>query len=552
MANQGKSMSVPGDSWVKYPLLWLIVAVLVVYLPTIHFGYTQLDDSIFIEDFRGYNEDISNLFTSFTRGVFHETEDTYYRPLMMNSMLLNYQICGEDLVGYHIVNIMLHLLSVLFLFRLFLLTGVDKLHAFLLSLIFAVHPVLTQAVTWIPGRNDTLLAVFVFPFLINAWRYAESGKIKSLIISGICLLCALFTKETALLLPFAGAVLLIVLGKYRWNEKRVALQYGAWLVGFATFFVVKSAATVQPVATDILATVKVFVTRLPLLVQYVGKIFLPFNQSVFPIQQDTSYVYGLVALAGLIVLAFFSRKNNVRVVITGAALFLIFLIPALLVPYNLNEQAFEHRLYLPMAGMLLLVSQTPLFQNKLSGRSLTIAVLAVAIAFSVLNYRHQRHFADPVVFWKQAAETSPHSAYALMMYGARVEGRPNKYAFIRRAYALNPNEKYLNFYYGLMMMEQDSVDRAEQHFLTEIKNSDYYECYFHLARIAFEKRDFSKAAERMEEYLLRDPWNASANANLLLLYIDMGDKDAAWKQANKMRERVIPIPPAIMARLQSL
>jgi len=539
-----------GSFRIKYPLLWLAAAVLAVYLPTLGFGFTQLDDSIFIQEFRAYNEDISNLITSFTRGVFHETDDTYYRPFLMNIMLLNYQISGQDIAGYHAVNILLHLLSTFLLFRLFLVLGVRQLHAFLLCLVFAVHPVLTQAVTWIPGRNDTLLAVFMFLFLIGAMRYTQGGKTQTLLLSALCLLCALFTKETALLAPAAGFVMLVVPGKYNWKERRLVVQYAVWAGVFTLYYAVKSAATVKSVAMDITGTLGDFVSRLPLIVQYTGKIFLPFNLSVFPIQQDTVYYYGIIALIALVALVILSRKHGVRMMVTGVLLFLIFLAPALLVPYSLNEQAFEHRLYLPMAGMLLLLSQTVLFRNRQTDRTVITIVVGVAAGLSVLNYRHQQHFTDPVTFWKQAAETSPHSAYALMMYGARVDGRVNKYALIRRAYALNPDEKYLNYYYGLMLMEQDSIDQAEQHLLKEQRRSDYYECDFHLASIAFQKRDFPLAAERMERFLTRDPMNAPAHSNLLLLYLDMGRKDAALNQARKMRERGIAIAPEIQQRLR--
>ncbi len=535
---------------VKYPFLWLAAAVLAVYLPTMQFGFTQLDDSIFIQEFRAYNEDLSNLLTSFTRGVFHETNDTYYRPFLMNIMLLNYQVSGEDIAGYHAVNILLHLLSTVLLYRLFIALDVRQLHAFLLSLLFAVHPVLTQAVTWIPGRNDTLLAVFVFPFLTGILRYAKEGGARTLLLSALCLLCALFTKETALLAPAAGFVLLVIPGRYRWNERRVVVQYVVWLTCFLVYYGVKSAATVQPVAMDISGTLGDFVSRLPLIVQYIGKIFLPFNLSVFPIQEDTVYYYGVIALAALIGVVAFSRKNDLRLMLAGVLLFLVFLLPALLVPYSLNEQAFEHRLYLPVTGILLLLSQTTLFRNGLKDRTLIVSVAAVAILFSVLNYRHQQHFTDPVTFWKQAAETSPHSAYALMMYGARADGRPQKYAYIRKAYALNPDEKYLNYYYGLMLMEQDSIDLAEQHLLKEQQRSDYYECDFHLARISFHKKDFPLAAERMERYLTRDPMNVAANTNLLLLYLDMGLKDDATGQARKMQERGVSIAPEIQQRLK--
>jgi tetratricopeptide (TPR) repeat protein len=247
-----------------------------------------------------------------------------------------------------------------------------------------------------------------------------------------------------------------------------------------------------------------------------------------------------------------TKEKNWRVMAGGALIFLIFLVPALLIPRGLNEQCFEHRLYLPVMGMSLLLSQTVLFKNRLREPLLLFFVVAIAAFFALLNYRHQEHFKNSVVFWKQAAETSPHSAYALMMYGARADGRENKYALIRRAYAINPKEKYLNYYYGLMLQEQDSLDQAIEHLLDEQQRSDYYECDFHLARIYFTKRQLPLAAQHLERYLTRDPGNEAANSNLLLLYIDTRQREKAQAQADKMQQRGIAVAPMLLQQLAQM
>ncbi|MBS1688277.1 MAG: hypothetical protein JSS96_06100, partial [Bacteroidetes bacterium] len=139
---------------IKYPAILLILAIVLVYAVSISFGYTELDDSIFIRQYHEYNENLSNLVTSFHRGVFDATQDVYYRPLFLDSMILNYAISEDNIAGYHLVNILMHIIAVLLLFKLFKKLNISELHAFILCLIFAIHPVLSQAVAWIPGRND--------------------------------------------------------------------------------------------------------------------------------------------------------------------------------------------------------------------------------------------------------------------------------------------------------------------------------------------------------------------------------------------------------------
>jgi len=545
-------VAVPKPFVIPRPFLWLVLACLVIYFPSLQFGFTELDDSIFIRELHSYNEDLSNLWYSFKRGVFDATKDTYYRPLFLDSMILNYQVSEQDIVGYRVVNMLLHILSTCFLLQLFNRLFVPPLTAFLLCLLFAVHPVLSQAVVWIPGRNDTLMAVFVLPFLITAIDYAKTGRAVMLGLSFICLLAATFTKETALFAPMVGFIILVVILKYSWKDKRIWVQYGIWLAAAAIYFAGRSSATLKQQMLVPSQMVSDFVNRLPLLIQYLGKILFPFNLSVFPIQQDTSYYFGFAAVVLLAVLLFLGKDKNRRLIAGGFALFIVFLIPVLFVPNTLNEQTFEHRLYLPIIGILMVLSQTVVFRNSLPARSLLYVLSVVVAVFSFLNYRHQQNFTDPLTFWEQAANTSPHSAYALMMYGARVEDKQEGYRLMRRAYELNPNEKYLNYYYGVMLQNQDSVLASEKHFLKEQKISDYFECDFYLAQVAYQKKDQEGAQKHLERYLTRDSMNSAANNNLLLLYLSNQKKDEALRHIQNMQRRGLTVAPSLSQQAQAL
>jgi protein O-mannosyl-transferase len=549
------TLAKPGEIAISKPLLWLALAVVVMYFFSFSFGLTELDDSIFIRNFHDYNENLQNLFTSFQRGLFDPTKDPYYRPLFMDSMLLNYHLAdhGESLVSYHVINVLLHLLSVILIYKLFLKLNIKELPAFFLSLLFAIHPVLSQAVAWIPGRNDTLLAIFTFSFFLFCIDYSANGKIKSLLLSCLFLLLAFFTKETAVFAAPVAFVLMVLVLQKSVFDKRNLTQYAVWAGCFIVWFLVRSKATVSTgispaqVAHD-------FVPRLPLIVQYLGKVFFPFNLSVFPTQQDTVYYYGIAAVVLLAAIIFLTKERNMKAILGGLAIFLLFLLPVLLVPSNLNEQSFEHRLYLPVFGILLLLSQTVLFNNNFSSKNQlygSIAGIVVVIVFAGINFQHQKSFADPLTFWTEATETSPRSAYANMMLAARLpkEDFNRSCALFRKAYQLNPNEKYLNFYYGTMLQKKDSVKESEKYLLTEKKNSDYYECDFYLARVAMERKDFNGAANYLESYIKRDATNTVANSNLLLLYIDTQQPLKAKAQAKHMQATGMPVPKDLLQKL---
>ncbi len=542
---------------IRHPLLWLTIGALIVYLPSLFFGYTELDDSIFIRDFQSYNENLHNIITAFQRGLFDAVKDPYYRPLFSDSIILNYQFSGtENVWGYHAVNIIFHIIAVVLLFNIFRKLSIKELHAFILAMFFAVHPVLSQAVAWIPGRNDSMLAIFVFSFLISAINYSNNGKTSSLLFSGLFLLLAFFTKETAVFAaPVAFILFVFVLNK-KTREKNNIVQYALWAVCFGIWYAARAMATTASAGMTSARAVNESLHRLPVIVQYLGKIFLPFNLSVFPIQEDTVYYYGIAAIAVLTAVLVVNKQRNTKIILSGIAIFLLFLMPALLVPGNLNQQIFEHRLYLPIIGILLLLPQTVLFNNKLADKQLFTAAMAICGALAIINFYHQRNFANPKTFWTAAVETSPHSAFADMMLAARLDKdeTAKSEALFRKAYSINPREKYLNFYMAEMLQNtnnKDSVAASEKYLLVEKQVSDYFKCDFLLARVHMERNDFTGAADCLQTYLKHAPSNPMANNNLLLLYMQTQQADKAKALAKHMQQLGLAVPPGILKQLGS-
>ncbi|HUM45543.1 MAG TPA: hypothetical protein PLD84_01355 [Chitinophagales bacterium] len=385
-------------SGIPYPFILLSLVVVILYGGAANLGFTELDDSIFIKEQHAYNEDLSNLVTSFKRGVFNVTEDVYYRPLLLDSFILNYQVGGMEIKSYHVVNILLHLISVLLLFVLLKKLHFKEREAFLLTLFFSVHPVLTQAVAWIPGRNDTLLAVFIFSFFIAAINYANEGKAAPMLLQFLALLLAFFTKETAVFAAPVALLLIVLCLDKKWNDKKNMLLYGSWIIAFLLWFYVRSLATLKEDQMQFAQVVAALPSRLQVLLQYLGKIILPVNLSVFPITKDTSNVYGIAALVLIAAGIYFSKERNVKMIIAGISIFLLFLIPVLLVPATLNDQDFEHRLYLPMLGILILLGETVVFKNNWNERTVLIAGSIVCLVLATVNFNHQKNSATPSPF----------------------------------------------------------------------------------------------------------------------------------------------------------
>jgi len=532
---------------IKYPLLILGVIVMLLYMGSLSFGFTELDDTIFIKETHAYNEDLSNLTHSFQRGVFSETNDTYFRPLLLDSFIINNALSDTEVKGYHAMNLFFHLLAVLLIFGVFRRLGIDQLKSFLLTLIFAVHPVLSQAVVWIPGRNDTLLAIFAFAFMIYSLDYINKGGVKYLILQFIFLLAALFTKETAVFIAPAFLILCISCLQFNWKEMKQLRMYAIWFAALLIWIGVRSMATLKNDPIQLGTLFKNLPMRLSLSVQYLGKVLLPFNLSVFPMLNETSYLFGIAAILLLAVLIYFAKERNNKIWIGGLLWFLFLLAPLFVLPSALNDQDFEHRLYLPIIGLLIMLSQTALFKN-LKASMMTIVVVSICSVFAVINYMHQQSFESPLSFWTEAVRTTPNSSYANMMLGARMKEQDAQQgeALMWKAYAINPKEKYVNYYLGQNFLNKNQLDSAEKFLMNEMKTSAYFETPFLLSRVEILKKDTMLSLKYMADYLEKDPSNSQAINNYVLMLTQTNQWQKAKEFVAKKQAEQIAIPSELI------
>ncbi len=526
---------------IPYPVLWLLLLVSILYSGSLTLGFTELDDTIFVNEFHAYNEKPASLIHSFQRGVFSDTNDIYYRPMLLNSFVVNTLMTdGNTLQPFHGFNIFLHLLAVILLFFLLRKLLVEQPVAFLLAAIFAVHPVLTQAVSWIPGRNDSLLGVFAFAYMLCCLAYFKKPNGGYLLAQYLFLLSAFFTKETGLLIPLAFFILLSTLGLFSWKDKQHWIIAISWVLAGVGWYLVRSLATVKVSPLMHSDAWTNAIKRIPVALQYLGKAILPVNLSVFPMQNQTSYVYGILAFVLLAVGLYFSKSIQRRVVIGGAIWFVLLLTPLFLLPSAINDQDFEHRLYLPFLGLLLILSQTCLFVQVGRTKMLIIGGALIAV-LSVLSYQRQSFFSDAKTFWEEAVRTTPKSAYANMMLAARIDSSDLTRAkqLMYKAYQLNPNEKYINYYLGKQCLDEGKLDDANVFLQRELSLSAYYDTYFLLSRLRFQQQDTLGSIRYMEQYLEKDPSNPQAVNNLILMLVDSKQKEKARQLiAQKQKEGV--------------
>lgn len=530
---------------ISYPLSIIIVTGIFLYIKSLGFGLTQLDDSIFIKDFHALFSDIKNLGHLFFRGVFFETTDSYYRPLLMVSFMFNKLVTG-NLFGYHVTNLFFHLSSCVLLYHFLLKLHLRSDISFLLTLLFTVHPVLSQAVVWIPGRNDSMLTTFTLASFLFLIQYIETKKWYAVPLHILFFALALFTKESGIILPVLAFGYLFLLT--RAELKEYILLILSWTTIGIIWLYMRSISIepiIKPTASEY---AEGFINRLPLFVHYIGKFFLPFNLSVFPMQADTTIYLGLVAIVLLAAGLFLNKESNKKLLLFGSAWFVLFLLPAFFVPKEINEQAFEHRLYLPIIGLFLLLSQTIPFAEKYVDQKITFWIsLVIAAVFILINYGHQQKFKSEIVFWENAVIDSPSSSYAHKLLGVKyfTKGSTEKSREeLQKALEIDSTERYASLYYAKYLQTKNAKDPKIEYYL--LKEEQYHPGFidnlFELAKVNFEQGDKAAAQKYLEECIRVSPTFMMAKNNLIILLIENGKKQEALDKINQWKKDKTGVP----------
>ena len=102
--------------------------------------------------------------------VFFELDGREYRPMVRFSVWLNYQI-AQDATAFHYTNLVLHLAIVVCLYFFLILLLENRMHAFLASLLFALHPIHTTNIFFIYGRTDLIFGFFYINALLMFFIY---------------------------------------------------------------------------------------------------------------------------------------------------------------------------------------------------------------------------------------------------------------------------------------------------------------------------------------------------------------------------------------------
>lgn len=155
-------------------------------------------------------------------GIMHE--GGFYRPLIRLSIVFNKALCGHNAFGYHLTNLLIHLINVWLIIciaRLLLPEG-GKSFAIIPGILFGVFPIHHQSVFWISGRTDLLAGLFAFATILFILQFLEHGQPRFYSLSLICAILALLSKEVSIAIPPIIIAALLIFGSIKGKR---ALSY---------------------------------------------------------------------------------------------------------------------------------------------------------------------------------------------------------------------------------------------------------------------------------------------------------------------------------------
>lgn len=542
----------------KRPYIIIIVLGFLLYFQALFFNFSYLDDNTLILDNQSFLNNFGNIFQAFQIDVFHlfNHSAAYYRPILTVSLMLDYQLGGITPFIYHFTNIVLHLIAVCLVFSFFIRLKYRQDLAFLFSIIFLVHPVLTQAVAWIPGRNDSLLAIFFLSFFILFLKYLETEKQKYLLGCFSFFAIALFTKETALFSLPIIVFYLYFINKEKKNKFNALYFFGILTGIVGLWFIFRHFALQNSMAMSLSDMLKSVFFNLPALIQFLGKIFFPFNLTVLPIIQDTTFTYGVVAIFLLALMIFFTKSKRWNLILFGLGWFFAFLLPSFIRPNSsLTADFIEHRLYVPIIGFFILVMETEI-AKKFDYKKTVALIFAgiIIVIFSVISFSHSRNFVDRLAFWKNAVQNSPHYPLAHRNLGAMyylADNLDEAEKEFNKALELNPNEEMGHNNLGLIYMKRGEGERAEAEFKKELEINPYYDAaYFNLGLLYYQLGRKEETEALWKKTLEINPNYGDAWRNLAILFYEKKNFTEATEFAKGAYLRGVQLPPELIKLLE--
>ena len=462
-----------------------------------------------------------------------------YRPLVLTSYALNYQLGGLRPGGYHVANLIAHISAVVALYALLLAMGSGRLFATAGAVMLSVHPLATEPVNYISSRSETMAAFLLLSSLVAYVRAREVG-VAAVTASAICFLAGLLCKESVIVL----IPLLVIYERFLVSVRRSdwwQWQLPHWAIG-ALYVVLTRGLISEALTEPVRPLASQLATQAKAMVYYAKLLVMPHSLSVehaFSVS-ETWQSMTLVASVALVVsgayLIWRAYARGMRVAAFWLAWMMTVLLPTTIVPLNMIVN--ERRLYLVLVGFIGLVLW-------MAGRRARASpfFLAASILFATLTVQRNPAWATEQTLWRDAASKAPEMPRPHVRLGVwhRSKGDLDAAeASYRRALELDPDSAPALNNLGNVLSLKGDLAGAEEAYTRSLQLLPRYpEALINLAGAFNRRGQFEEALllyQRAEPLAENRP---ALYSNWGLCYLELGQ----FAKAERALRRSISLDP---------
>lgn len=530
--------------------LLICAVVLVAYWPAYTAGFLW-DDYTMVTD--------SALLRGPLRLIWFSAVPADYFPLTYSSLWVEWRLWGENPMGYHIVNVVLHALSCVIFWRV--LVRLKLPGAFLAAMLFAVHPVNVESVAWVAERKNALAMVF---YMLTAWSFvcfAQTRKLGFYVLSLGAFLLSLLAKTSVVAWP------VVAVGIFYFCQKTSAKQNATqekpfravavsvvWVLPFFLVSLGLGLLTIwfqyhRAIGNDVIHHHD-FLTRLAgagcAVWFYLWKALVPYPLSfVYPMWNIDSHSLAVflpaIALVVAVGVLLWRRASWSNAVLWGLIYFVLLLAPVLgfiNIYFQRYSYVADHWQYFALPAVTVLVALA-LTRVKLQQ---TVGVVLVAV-FAVMTFARARVYHDEETIWQDTLAKNPNCwvAYNNLAYLRQHAGNTAAACELyEKSISIFPDQAEAHNNLGCALLNTDRTTEALEHLQTASRINPDYPTVYYLLGSGYQR--LGKTAEAIDAYrnaIRSEPKYSPAYNNLaclLLMEGKRGDAESLLRRALELND----------------
>jgi len=537
-------------------LILIIVAFTVLgYVSSFENGFIWDDEYLILlnPQIKSFSN-IRSVFTTYV-GYGSGNVNIFYRPLQELSNMIDYFLWAEDPIGYHLTNAILHSLTaaVLFLFIFYITNNIFV--SFFSGILFGVHPINTEAVTYIAGRADSLYSLFFLSALVFYVRFCNSvalskKNVKLYLLSLIFFAFALLSKELSIILPLILIIYLYILLEGRIITKKfnflvkTCLGYIILLIPYAALRT--NAVGSVKLAPSIFAEVPLFcriITFFKTVLVYLGLLLFPHGlhmerriRVAYSLNESFAF-FAFLTVTAILFCGFWMLKKN-RTVSFFIFWFFITLLPVSnIVP--INSLIAEHWVYMAQAGFFVIIFLClyDIYKRFLISKALKISAVALlcTIVFFYMQATIERNkdWKDEITFFKATLKYHPNNSKLHLNLGNTYSEKGMREEALAEYHEAAKLRKDFHTAYGnigSIYIEEGNLVKAKENLTKAIDiKYDFPMAHYNLGYLYHLEGNLEKAKEELSLSLKFQPSLYIAHNLISEIYIKENKKGLAKK-----------------------